>query len=42
MATIQARTNRAGVTTYRVGYYEGGKFRQMPAMLSEAGTAESR
>ena len=37
MATISTRTSKKGVTTFRVGYYEGGRFRQMPAMLSETG-----
>ena len=37
MATISTRTSKKGVTTFRVGYYERGRFRQMPAMLSETG-----
>lgn len=37
MATISTRTSKKSVTTFRVGYYEGGRFRQMPAMLSETG-----
>ena len=37
MATISTRTSKKGVTTFRVGYYEGGRFRQTPAMLSETG-----
>lgn len=37
MAAISTRTSKKGVTTFRVGYYEGGRFRQTPAMLSETG-----
>lgn len=37
MATISTRTSKKGVATFRVGYYEDGRFRQMPAILSETG-----
>ena len=37
MATIQTRTNKAGRTTYRVGFYEDGRFQWLPALAHEAG-----
>lgn len=37
MATIQTRTNKAGRTTYRVGFYEDGRFQWLPALAREAG-----
>ena len=37
MATIQTRTNKAGRTTYRVGFYEAGRFQWLPAIAHEAG-----
>lgn len=37
MATIQTRTNKAGRTTYRVGFYEAGRFQWLPALAREAG-----
>ncbi|WP_431794703.1 tyrosine-type recombinase/integrase [Micrococcus luteus] len=37
MATIQTRTNNAGRTTYRVGFYEDGRFQWLPALAHEAG-----
>lgn len=38
MATMSTHASKKGVTTFRVGYYEGGRFRQVPAMLSETGS----
>src|SRR5699024_1548702 len=32
MATIQARTTKSGVKSYRVGYYANGKFKYTPTL----------
>lgn len=37
MATIQTRRNSRGVATYRVGYYDHGKFKYTPTMANHAG-----
>lgn len=37
MATIQERTTKAGVTTYRVGYRQHGKFHFLPTMATRPG-----
>ena len=42
MATIQTRTNKAGRTTYRVGFYEAGRFQWLPALAREAGANPDR